>query len=609
MLILVFGIIKKPNDKISMLSKNYWSNTYLVFPFILISSPFVFSQNLEVPPHEMEQHNPETKVKPRQVDVTIGNSETVIRMTVEVIDGYVIAEGDIILGTEEEVFANNAAIFDIAAREWPNSTIPYTIQSGYPDEDMIKYAINHIINNTNICMIPRTSETNYVEFVTSGGCSSTIGMAGGKQNINVSVNCGIASTIHEILHAAGHWHEQSREDRDDYVTINFGNITSGREDNFDKYSEQYSGTDIGPYDYASLMHYSPDAFSSNGLPTIEIKMPPGDVSTNIGQRIKMSSGDIAAVNQVYTATPSCTPLTVPANLSCQDLGTLSINNGVVTISNIVIYNSGSSATSNTATLRYYYLRNNTFSYFGSTETIPVLNPGQTANFGTTVDLTFLPDDTYSIGFRINHNNAISEGNTSDNFCNWNAPLLILPVPSCETNLTIPAGTVSGTYEASSTIATSGAVIVSGTAIFEAPTSIQLNDGFHAQSGSTFTARVGAGQGCFHDPSNLETFRIAPNTLPVLDESLTNQAIFDLQINPNPFVHQTNIGFHLVESAELEIAIYDLNGQKLEQVSSQQNFAKGTHQIIHNTNNLKAGMYLTVVQGKDLNVTKKIVIIR
>ena len=32
---------------------------------------------------------------------------------------------------------------------------------------------------------------------------------------------------HELIHALGYFHEQSRTDRDDFVTINFENIQSG----------------------------------------------------------------------------------------------------------------------------------------------------------------------------------------------------------------------------------------------------------------------------------------------------------------------------------------------------------------------------------------------
>ena len=65
--------------------------------------------------------------------------------------------------------------------------------------------------------------------------------------------------IHEMLHAVGFHHEQSRTDRDDYVTINTANIEAGFEDNFDKETT----TILSAYDLTSIMHYESEVSTSS----------------------------------------------------------------------------------------------------------------------------------------------------------------------------------------------------------------------------------------------------------------------------------------------------------------------------------------------------------
>jgi hypothetical protein len=52
--------------------------------------------------------------------------------------------------------------------------------------------------------------------------------------------------IHELLHAVGFAHEQTRPDRDQYVTINYNNIRSGTEGNF----QRYLTTDVNTFNLA-----------------------------------------------------------------------------------------------------------------------------------------------------------------------------------------------------------------------------------------------------------------------------------------------------------------------------------------------------------------------
>lgn len=56
-------------------------------------------------------------------------------------------------------------------------------------------------------------------------CWGSIGKRGGKQEISLEAGCDQLRAAHEIIHALGRYHEQSRPDRDSYVTINSDNIS------------------------------------------------------------------------------------------------------------------------------------------------------------------------------------------------------------------------------------------------------------------------------------------------------------------------------------------------------------------------------------------------
>jgi hypothetical protein len=219
---------------------------------------------------------------------------------VDVVDNLVILEGDIILGPLVSFEGDDAVAVDGASYRWPNSTIPYVISAGHPKKTDIEWAINHVQSTTNLCLVPRTNQTDYVQFVSASGCASYVGKQGGRQDITIG-SCSKGSIAHEILHAAGLWHEQSREDRNNYITINLANIQDGKAHNFERHVSD--GTDIGTYDYGSIMHYSKTAFSKNGNNTIDIKIPPGTATTTIGQRNGLSAKDKSAINKLYGPGP------------------------------------------------------------------------------------------------------------------------------------------------------------------------------------------------------------------------------------------------------------------------------------------------------------------
>uniref|UniRef100_A0A3B3IP72 Metalloendopeptidase n=1 Tax=Oryzias latipes TaxID=8090 RepID=A0A3B3IP72_ORYLA len=146
---------------------------------------------------------------------------------------------------------------------------------------------------------PRDAEEFYISIQKLDGCYSYIGrrIAYG-QVLSIGSGCDTKATVeHEFLHALGFYHEQSRYDRDDYVTIVRDNIIQGREFNFDKVLRNVSTTHGTPYDYRSVMHYSKDAFTNGNGSTI-ITIDP-KFQNVIGQRLEMSYYDVLELNRLY----------------------------------------------------------------------------------------------------------------------------------------------------------------------------------------------------------------------------------------------------------------------------------------------------------------------
>ena len=125
-------------------------------------------------------------------------------------------------------------------------------------------------------------------------CCSFVGrFAGFIQPVSIGYYCSFASTVHEIGHVLGFWHEQSRPDRDKYVEIHEENIIPGFESNFDKETDVNS---LGvPYDFNSIMHYSASAFAERNTYTISTK----EKDIPFGLAPELSPLDIKQTNLLY----------------------------------------------------------------------------------------------------------------------------------------------------------------------------------------------------------------------------------------------------------------------------------------------------------------------
>lgn len=215
----------------------------------------------------------------------------------EEVDGMAVFQGDMILGPIEWVRDGNFKLAKPPAPDepvaaaglshmnaWPNGRIPFRIDSsdfptGSTMRARIDAAIAHWNQNTLVQLVPASGSEHHVLFKGKNGvCRSSIGYQPlfGPQLIELDMTpldrstCSTGGIIHEIGHTVGFFHEQTRADRDNHIVVNWDNIVSGKEHNFDTYVVSgFVGLDFGTYDRGSIMHYgSFDFAADSSVPTI-----------------------------------------------------------------------------------------------------------------------------------------------------------------------------------------------------------------------------------------------------------------------------------------------------------------------------------------------------
>ncbi|XP_074658309.1 zinc metalloproteinase nas-4-like [Tubulanus polymorphus] len=220
-------------------------------------------------------------------------------------DGYF--EGDIVLDDYRTAHADKS-------KKWADNTFYYEFDESLAysrklvEATLVKFAER--INSAGHCLTfkkvdpnQRKKPHNRALYYRGYGCSSNVGSNNGLQRVSIGRGCDTSGTIvHETMHALGFWHEQSRMDRDDYITIHWENMKTGSFGQFQKYGPDKIDHLGIPYDLDSVMHYNEYAYSMNGRKTIESKKPLKKWQF-IGQRIAASELDLKRIRVLYGCDP------------------------------------------------------------------------------------------------------------------------------------------------------------------------------------------------------------------------------------------------------------------------------------------------------------------
>ncbi len=238
-----------------------------------------------------------------------------------IINGHPIYQADIIL--DNLIFG--PLPIDASRGEQPASTpsreSPRTLGVIYSNSLWPKvggiYQIPYIITNAStnlstaiaeynttfsglIQWVPQTTQTDYVNFYISpadgsGEGHSYIGRIGGEQTVDFGTSISVGNLLHEMGHATGLYHEQSRTDRNTYVTVDYNHFQAA------VLSADAVATNnawiYGPYDYASIMEYPGLSFSTDGSPAIQTI--PAGIPLDNGN--SYTTADIDTIRRIYSA--------------------------------------------------------------------------------------------------------------------------------------------------------------------------------------------------------------------------------------------------------------------------------------------------------------------
>ena len=212
---------------------------------------------------------------------------------------HLVYHGDVLLGSSRDLerLMKNKVIKMAQPGKWTNGVIPYVIDEGLANYEKVMDAIEYLNLQTNIRIVPREDQENYVR-VTLGrqDCYAYAGMIGGMQEIFLTPKCGVREILHEFMHTIGFFHEQNREDRDQYVKILWDNIDDNNKPQFKKIPDDFLGVKGRPFDFDSIMIYDSFTFAASSQDPVMLTLDDEIIPRT---RSLLSNEDIKRINLAY----------------------------------------------------------------------------------------------------------------------------------------------------------------------------------------------------------------------------------------------------------------------------------------------------------------------
>uniref|UniRef100_A0A914DL40 Zinc metalloproteinase n=1 Tax=Acrobeloides nanus TaxID=290746 RepID=A0A914DL40_9BILA len=204
---------------------------------------------------------------------------------------------------------------------WNSTTVPFFFDPSFPTymTDYVRQSLGIWEQQTCLKFVENQTTPNAkIRFFSDASCYSYVGtQSSGNSTHDVSLNSAcddMGQIIHEIGHAIGLFHEQSRYDRDNFIQLDLSNIPEYYlAAAYSKETPQINDNLGIEYDYGSIMQYPDYAYGIDTSRPTMIALEAYHQHT-MGQQVAPSFYDYKSINLLYECT--C-PV---SNLQCQNGG-------------------------------------------------------------------------------------------------------------------------------------------------------------------------------------------------------------------------------------------------------------------------------------------------